>query len=57
MEQLREFGTCVPYEKEYVLPDGSSVPFLIGAVRLSAEPSNGRAMSWRQPSSGNYKPR
>lgn len=38
MEQLREFGTCVPYEKEYRLPDGSSVPFLIGAVRLSAEP-------------------
>jgi PAS domain S-box-containing protein len=38
MEQLREFGTCVPYEKEYLLPDGSSVPFLIGAVRLSAEP-------------------
>ena len=38
MDQLREFGTCVPYEKEFVLPDGSSVPFLIGAVRLSAEP-------------------
>ena len=38
MDQLREFGTCVPYEKEYVLPDGSSVPFLIGAVRLGAEP-------------------
>ena len=38
MEQLREFGTCVPYEKEFFLPDGSSVPFLIGAVRLSAEP-------------------
>jgi PAS domain S-box-containing protein len=38
MEQLREFGTCVPYEKEYLLPDGSSVPFLIGAVRLGAEP-------------------
>jgi PAS domain S-box-containing protein len=38
MEQLREFGACVPYEKEYLLPDGSSVPFLIGAVRLSAEP-------------------
>jgi len=38
MEQLREFGACVPYEKEYVLPDGSSLPFLIGAVRLSAEP-------------------
>jgi PAS domain S-box-containing protein len=38
IEQLREFGTCVPFEKEYVLPDGSSLPFLIGAVRLSAEP-------------------
>jgi PAS domain S-box-containing protein len=38
MEQLREFGACVPYEKEYVLPDGSSVPFLIGAVRLGVEP-------------------
>jgi PAS domain S-box-containing protein len=38
MEQLREFGACVPYEKEYVLPDGSSAPFLIGAVRLGVEP-------------------
>src|SRR6201996_813302 len=38
MEQLREFGTCVPFEKEFVLPDGSSEPFLIGAVRLSGEP-------------------
>jgi CheY-like chemotaxis protein len=38
IEQLREFGTCVPYEKEYVLPDGSSLPFLIGGVRLGVEP-------------------
>jgi PAS domain S-box-containing protein len=38
IEQLREFGTCVPFEKEYILPDGSSLPFLIGAVRLSAGP-------------------
>lgn len=38
IEQLREFGACVPYEKDYVLPDGSSLPFLIGAVRLTAEP-------------------
>jgi PAS domain S-box-containing protein len=38
MEQLREFGTCVPYEKEYVLRDGSSAPFLIGAVRLGVDP-------------------
>ena len=38
MAQLLEFGACVPFEKEFVLPDASSVPFLIGAVRLSAEP-------------------
>jgi PAS domain S-box-containing protein len=38
MDQLREFGTCVPYEKEFILPDGSSLPFLVGAVRLSLEP-------------------
>lgn len=38
MEQLREFGACVPYEKEFVLPDGSLFPFLIGAVRLSLDP-------------------
>jgi PAS domain S-box-containing protein len=38
IEQLREFGTCVPYEKEYVLPDGSILPFLIGGVRLSLDP-------------------
>jgi len=38
VEQLREFGTCVPYEKEYILPDGASLPFLIGGVRLSLDP-------------------
>ena len=38
LEQLREFGTCAPFEKEFILPDGSSLPFLIGAVRLSLEP-------------------
>jgi PAS domain S-box-containing protein len=38
IEQLREFGTCVPYEKEYTLADGSSLPFLIGGVRLSLDP-------------------
>jgi ActR/RegA family two-component response regulator len=38
IEQLREFGACVPYEKEYVLPNGSAVPFLIGGVRLALDP-------------------
>lgn len=38
IEQLREYGACVPFEKEFILPDGSTFPFLIGAVRLSLEP-------------------
>jgi PAS domain S-box-containing protein len=38
LEQLREFGTCVPFEKEFILPKGASFPFLIGAVRLSLDP-------------------
>lgn len=36
--QLREFGVCVPFEKEFVLADGTQVPFLIGAIRLTIEP-------------------
>ncbi len=38
VEQLREFGASVPFEKEFLLPDGTLLPFLIGAVRLSVEP-------------------
>lgn len=38
LEQLREYGTCVPFEKEFILPDGSIIPFLIGAVRLASDP-------------------
>lgn len=38
MEQLHEFGACVPFEKEFILPDGSLFPFLIGAVRLNLDP-------------------
>jgi ActR/RegA family two-component response regulator len=38
LEQLREYGACVPFEKEFNLPDGTALPFLIGAVRLSTEP-------------------
>lgn len=38
LEQLREFGTCVPFEKEFTRPDGSSSPYLIGAARLGLDP-------------------
>jgi PAS domain S-box-containing protein len=38
LAELRLFGTCVPAEKEYVLRDGTRLPILFGAVRISAEP-------------------
>lgn len=38
LEELRQKGVCVPFEKEYVLRDGTRLPILIGAVRLKAEP-------------------
>jgi PAS domain S-box-containing protein len=36
--QLREFGACAPFEKEFVLSDGNRLPFLIGAIRLTSDP-------------------
>lgn len=39
MEQMREYGACVPYEKEYILRDGTRLRFMIGAVGLTTEPA------------------
>lgn len=38
LAELRTRGAFVPYEKELVLRDGTRVPILVGAVRLSSEP-------------------
>lgn len=38
IEQLKEFGVCAPFEKEFVLADGTELPFLIGAIRLTIDP-------------------
>lgn len=38
IEQLKEFGVCAPFEKEFVLADGTQLPFLIGAIRLTSDP-------------------
>ena len=34
LEELRERGSCKPFEKELIRRDGSRVPILIGAARL-----------------------
>jgi hypothetical protein len=36
--ELRDHGTCLPFEKEYVLRDGTRLPVLLGAVRYSTDP-------------------
>ena len=38
VQQMRESGACVPFEKEFVLRDGTRFPFIIGAVVLTQEP-------------------
>jgi PAS domain S-box-containing protein len=38
LHQLREYGASVPFEKDYILRDGSRLPMLMGAIRLNREP-------------------
>lgn len=38
IEQLKEFGAAVPYEKAFVLRDGTRVDVVTGSVRLSEDP-------------------
>ncbi len=38
IEQLREYGVCVPYEKDFISRSGVRLPVMVGAVRLSIEP-------------------
>ena len=37
LEQLRQFGRCDPWEKEYIRRDGSRVPILLGVTSLEEE--------------------
>jgi len=36
--ELLRFGACTPFEKEYLRPDGTRVPILIGASLLTRSP-------------------
>jgi len=38
LEQIARDGWIVPYEKEYVRPDGTRVPVLVSGVRIDADP-------------------
>ena len=37
-EELRSFGVCAPFEKEYLRRDGSRLPCHVGATRMQSEP-------------------
>jgi PAS domain S-box-containing protein len=38
LQQLREYGASVPFEKEYILRDGTHLPMLMGGIRLRKQP-------------------
>ncbi len=41
LEQIAATGTCVPYEKEFVLHDGTRVPVLLGSTSFEDSPEEG----------------
>ncbi len=41
LRELAEKGVCAPFEKEYILPDGSRVPVLLAAAMFEDNPEEG----------------
>jgi len=42
-EEIRRTSTCAPYEKEFIRPDGSRMPILLGAALLEGSRESGIA--------------
>lgn len=38
LQQLRQYGASVPFEKEYILRDGTRLPMMMGGIRLNEDP-------------------
>ena len=43
LEELRETGTCTPFETEYIRQDGSRIPILLGIIRFEDPNGEGAA--------------
>ncbi|MHB1556682.1 MAG: hybrid sensor histidine kinase/response regulator, partial [Isosphaeraceae bacterium] len=41
VQEIAELGSCVPFEKEFLRPDGSRIPVVLGAARLPHDPTRG----------------
>jgi PAS domain S-box-containing protein len=46
LQQLRETGACIPFEKEYLRKDGSRVPILLGGAFLEGSQTTGVSFVW-----------
>src|SRR5690606_8326024 len=44
IQEMRDKGTCTPYEKSIIRPDGSTVPVLMGVAVIEGRPNESVAL-------------